>query len=369
MATSQGEAAGDSASEGAGEGSAGGVLVRLVVSRHPYHREVVMGSRAENLIPYISLSASAQVGEEALCTAVRDALASGIGGFCVSGVTVEVIQKNTRAHLITHAWVLVKASAPFPLPQGFTFVSLEDAFAKVLGAAVPERWIGPFAKALRLVALARGAADPANAGAIVATTQQYFTPSPTSSDAIATPPSPTILTGVRPLKEDALSGAATAMRSPTSGGLRAKLDPPPGFNGADPRELPAWFASMNQYWAMLEHPPDELGKVLQATNALKGDAKSWWTHELVAAGGDVPVGTWGELQRALLEEYVDDDQNFDARQKLRAVRQVTSVERYIREWRARARYLRSASIDELVSCFLEGAARCTRASIEALRTP
>ena len=40
---------------------------------------------------------------------------------------------------------------------------------------------------------------------------------------------------------------------------------------------------MNQYWAMLEDPPDELGKVLQATNALKGDAKAWWTHELVAA--------------------------------------------------------------------------------------
>ena len=163
-----------------------------------------------------------------------------------------------------------------------------------------------------------------------------------------------ILTGVRPLRTDAMSGAATEMRPVARGGLRAKLEPPPGFSGLDARELPAWFASMQQYWAMLQDPPDEMGKVLQATNALRGDAKAWWTNELVAAEGDVPVDTWEKLQQAMLEEYVDDDQNFDIRQKLRSVRQVTSVERYIREWRARARYLRSASVDELVSIFLEG---------------
>ena len=369
MTTTGGEiVVGNNASEDVGDGSAGDVLVRLVVSRHPYHKEVLFGNEGERTVPQITLHTIGSVTEAELGATLRAALARGVEGVRLSEVTLELVQKGTRLGRISSAWYVVKSSVPFEAFAGFGFIPLEQALVRVLNNKVPDAEVSPLTKCLRLVARAREAArrvhltvtiSPSGSREREESPQQPQGDAGDQADAAGAgsqrkSPSNTIPTGVRPLREDAFSGAATEMRSPLSGGLRAKLDPPPGFIGADPRELPAWFASMNQYWAMLEDPPDELGKVLQATNALKGDAKAWWTHELVAANGAVPVGTWADLQQALLKEYVDDDQNFDARHKLRAVKQVTSVERYICEWRARARYLRSATVDELVSLFLEG---------------
>ena len=159
MTTTGGEiVVGNNASEDVGDGSAGDVLVRLVVSRHPYHKEVLFGNEGERTVPQITLHTIGSVTEAELGATLRAALARGVEGVRLSEVTLELVQKGTRSGRISSAWYVVKSSVPFEAFAGFGFIPLEQALVRVLNDKVPDAEVSPLTKCLRLVARAREAA-------------------------------------------------------------------------------------------------------------------------------------------------------------------------------------------------------------------
>ena len=107
---------------------------------------------------------------------------------------------------------------------------------------------------------------------------------------------------------------------------------------------------------MLQVAPSmsERDRVLYAAASFKEDAADWWANLLMDSPDKLPCATWQTLKDAMIEEYVDDDQNFDARAELRGVQQWGSVRKYTSAWRKKSRRVRGATVDELVSIYLDG---------------
>ena len=136
-----------------------------------------------------------------------------------------------------------------------------------------------------------------------------------------------------------------------------KPNKPELFTGKrDAVTVAAWLYQVDTYLNLLQvsNPGmnlDEAVRVSYASTLLKGNAAHWWY--MLVQSGQTP-GTWEAFCNMVRTEFVPSDSVDRARDKLRALRQKTSVNAYLNEFRNIVISIPGISNDEKLDKFVSG---------------
>ena len=113
---------------------------------------------------------------------------------------------------------------------------------------------------------------------------------------------------------------------------------------------------------------EEAKKVATAAMYLQGDAKLWWRvkYEAIKAGEDA-LETWAELKAAIRLQFFPENVEYNARRKLRELRQTKSVRDYVREFSALMLNIRDMGDKDKLFTFLEGLKPYARMELQRQR--
>ncbi|XP_070009233.1 uncharacterized protein [Nicotiana sylvestris] len=109
-------------------------------------------------------------------------------------------------------------------------------------------------------------------------------------------------------------------------------------------------------------------KVATAALYLQGDAKFWWRvkYEAIKAG-EYALETWAELKAALRLQFFPKNVEYNARRKLRELRQTKSVRDYVWEFSALILNIRDMGDKDKLFTFLEGLKPYARIELQRQR--
>ena len=139
--------------------------------------------------------------------------------------------------------------------------------------------------------------------------------------------------------------------------VNLKPNKPEPFSGKrDAVTVAAWLYQIETYLNLLqvsnpEMPIDQGIRVSFASTLLKGNAANWWY--MLVQSGQAP-GTWDEFCNCVRTEFVPKDSVDRARDKLRVLRQKTSVTAYLNDFRNIVISIPGISNDEKLDKFVSG---------------
>ncbi|XP_060196336.1 uncharacterized protein LOC132625764 [Lycium barbarum] len=149
---------------------------------------------------------------------------------------------------------------------------------------------------------------------------------------------------------------------------KIKIPEPKAYHGArNAKEVENFIFDVEQYFEAvgeLEEPK----KVATATMYLQGDAKLWWRVKFEAIrAGEENLTTWEELKAAIRLQFFPENVEYNARRKLRELRQTKSVRDYVREYSALMLSIRDMSEKDKLFTFMEGLKPYARAELQRQR--
>ncbi|XP_070011357.1 uncharacterized protein [Nicotiana sylvestris] len=127
------------------------------------------------------------------------------------------------------------------------------------------------------------------------------------------------------------------------------------YSGArNAKEVENFIFDIEQYFDVVGGL-EEAKKVTTAAMYLQGDVKLWWQvkYEAIKAGEDA-LETWAELKAAIRLQFFPENVEYNARRKLRELRQTKSARDYVREFSALMLNIRDMGDKEKLFTFLEG---------------
>ena len=117
--------------------------------------------------------------------------------------------------------------------------------------------------------------------------------------------------------------------------MNAEFKPraPSTFSGSPTEDVNAWLFRVKQYCKLLAVP--ETNYALFASTYLEGNAIAWWRAHVEDAEANLvtAITTWDEFQTALSRQFTIVNASDAARDRLLILRQTSSVEEYVREFR------------------------------------
>jgi Retrotransposon gag protein len=117
--------------------------------------------------------------------------------------------------------------------------------------------------------------------------------------------------------------------------MNAEFKPraPSTFSGSPTEDVNDWLFRMRQYCRLLAVP--EFHHALLASTYLEGNAGAWWRAHVEDAEANLvtAITTWDEFQTALSHQFTIVDASDTARDRLLTLRQTSSIEEYVREFR------------------------------------
>ena len=136
----------------------------------------------------------------------------------------------------------------------------------------------------------------------------------------------------------------------STGVRRPRVDPPAAYDGRE-RNTPIrnWFPAMEQYFDMINIVADRQ-RILQATSRLEGAAQTWW----FASRDRLLGGTWEEFKNEMAKEFQPILPEWDARRRLKKLKQQRSVQEYTRLFREIILYIPDMSDGEKIDRFVDG---------------
>ncbi|XP_060181990.1 uncharacterized protein LOC132611597 [Lycium barbarum] len=161
-----------------------------------------------------------------------------------------------------------------------------------------------------------------------------------------------------------IGGAANIAAAPQ----KLKIPEPKPYQGArNAKEVENLIFDIEQYFdavGELEEPK----KVATSAMYLQGDAKLWWRvkYEAIKAGEDA-LETWEELKAAICLQFFPENVEYNARRKLRELRQTKSVRDYVREFSALMLNIRDMGDKDKLFTFMEGLKPYARMEIQRQR--
>ena len=130
--------------------------------------------------------------------------------------------------------------------------------------------------------------------------------------------------------------------------------PPTRFNG-DPAKLQNWLFEVKQFLELAGFQ-SENDKAKYVVSLLEGKAQTWWRGFSQTASGDLTRLDFEDLEEYLVEQFEDVDRELKLRRKLKNLKQLTSVQNYVNEFRRVQLELGSNKLDDGAAQFefLEG---------------
>jgi len=120
------------------------------------------------------------------------------------------------------------------------------------------------------------------------------------------------------------------------GSINLRPNKPDAFDGTrDFLVVNTWVYKVEQYLALAQlanptAPMTDANRIMYASTFLTGTAAVWWYTVVQTA---LLPNTWEDFKKAVIAEFVPEDHVRRARDKLRKLKQVTSVSKYISEFR------------------------------------
>ncbi|XP_070018292.1 uncharacterized protein [Nicotiana sylvestris] len=160
-------------------------------------------------------------------------------------------------------------------------------------------------------------------------------------------------------------GGAVNLASATQ---KPKTPEPKPYNGArNAKEVENFIFDIEQYF-------DDVGSLEEAKNVatasmyLQGDAKLWWRvkYEAIRASENA-LETWAELKAAICLQSFPENFEYNARRKLRKLRQTKSVRDYVREFSVLMLNIRDMGDKDKLFTFLEGLKPYARMELQRQR--
>lgn len=129
-----------------------------------------------------------------------------------------------------------------------------------------------------------------------------------------------------------------------------------------------WLYTVEQYLSLIQLSSSSIfitdqNKISFASSYLTGNAAIWW-YQLVNAS-NIP-STWDEFRAVLMTEFIPADHKRRARDKLRRLKQTSSVEKYLSEYPNSTLQIGDMNEGEKVDRFVEGLKFNVR--VEVLKT-
>lgn len=129
-----------------------------------------------------------------------------------------------------------------------------------------------------------------------------------------------------------------------------------------------WLYTIEQYLSLTQlsspnTPLTDHNKIAFASSYLKGNAAVWWFH--IVNSQESPA-TWGAFKARLISEFIPADHCRRARDKLRTLKQTSSVEHYLSEYRNTILMIGDMHEGEKVDRFVDGLKYNVR--VEVLKT-
>lgn len=122
----------------------------------------------------------------------------------------------------------------------------------------------------------------------------------------------------------------------TPGGISLKPNKPETYDGKrDFLTVNTWLYKVEQYLTLIHltnpgTPLNDASRVMYASTFLTGTAAVWW-HTVVQVN-QTPA-TWAEFKELIVKEFVPDDHVRRSRDKLRKLKQTTSVSNFLSDFR------------------------------------
>ncbi|XP_060196262.1 uncharacterized protein LOC132625679 [Lycium barbarum] len=167
---------------------------------------------------------------------------------------------------------------------------------------------------------------------------------------------------------DATAQTAAAQRDEDLAHRTQEADRMTAMQGArNAKEVENFIFDIEQYFdavGELEEPK----KVATAAMYLQGDAKLWWRvkYEAIKAGEDA-LETWEELKAAIRLQFFPENVEYNARRKLRELRQTKSVRDYVCEFSALMLNIKDMGDKDKLFTFIEGLKPYARMEIQRQR--
>lgn len=146
---------------------------------------------------------------------------------------------------------------------------------------------------------------------------------------------------------------AGAVGGPSAG--RVDFPRPNRFNGVrDAKEVENFLWQMEQYFDNL-NLVDENAKVKAATSYLSDTAMLWWRrkHSEIEQG-TCRIDTWDDFKRELKRQFYPENVVYEARKKLRELRQRGSIRDYVKDFTTLMLQIPSMTAEDLVFYFTDG---------------
>ena len=149
-------------------------------------------------------------------------------------------------------------------------------------------------------------------------------------------------------------------KAANDGAIKLKPNKPEPYNGKrDFLVVNTWIYKLEQYMLLLQvnnptQPLSEANKIMFASTFLTGTASVWW-FTLVQSNA-MPT-TWEDFKATLSREFVPEDHVRRAREKLRRLRQIGSVSKYLGDFRNLTLVISDMSGGEKMDRFVEGLKR------------
>ncbi|XP_070005921.1 uncharacterized protein [Nicotiana sylvestris] len=132
------------------------------------------------------------------------------------------------------------------------------------------------------------------------------------------------------------------------------LEPKPYDGSRDAKEVENFIFDIEQYFNAVGQL-EETKKVATDAMYLQGDAKLLWRvkYEAIRAGEDT-LQTWAELKAAIRLQFFPENVKYNARRKLRELRQTRVVRECVREFSALMLNICDMGDKDKLFAFIEG---------------
>lgn len=151
--------------------------------------------------------------------------------------------------------------------------------------------------------------------------------------------------------------------------INLKPNKPETYDGTrDFVNVSTWLYKVEQFLSLtqLSAPTTIItdhNRIAFASSYLSGNAAIWWFH--LVSSATTPT-TWESFKAALMNEFIPRDHDRRARDKLRTLKQTTSVEKYLAEYRNITLMIGDMNDGEKVDRFVDGLKYQVR--VEVLKT-
>lgn len=148
--------------------------------------------------------------------------------------------------------------------------------------------------------------------------------------------------------------------------VRLKPPEPEHYTGDDGRvSIDTWLFKLERFFKLTETTSD-IKRVDYAAALLRGRAALWYRLQCLRAASvdDTPYHTWDEFTHAVKEQFATVNHEKRARDRLAALRQTTSVRRYLMEFSGLCLEISDMSSAEKMDRFLRGLKPAIRKELE-----